>query len=186
MIKTHISVNNQSMKKIIIVVLIFTIGGLMAFGLLNKKETSEYLRIHIRANSNSEIDQSVKYLVKDAIVEVMIPFLSECETKSEAESTISKHFDLIEKTANQILAANGFFYTSRAHIATEEFPTRDYNGFVLEKGFYDALILELGEGKGNNWWCVVYPPLCFLNNNPSGEGVIYKSKLVEIIKSILG
>lgn len=174
------------MKKIIIVALVLILGGLMTFGILNNKETSEYLRIHIRANSNSEIDQNVKYLVKDAVVQIMIPFLSECETKSEAETIILKNFDLIEKTANQVLAVNGFSYNSKARLSTEEFPTRDYNGFVLEEGFYDALILELGEGKGNNWWCVVYPPLCFLNNNASGEGVIYKSKLIEIIKSILG
>ena len=85
------------MKKIILIILFLTLGGLMGCGLLNKnQETSEYLRIHIRANSNLEIDQNVKYLVKDAVVQVMIPFLSECETKSEAENTIKNNFNLIE------------------------------------------------------------------------------------------
>lgn len=159
----------------------------MAIGVLNDSEsTSEYLRIHIRANSNSEMDQSVKYLVKNAVVDVMIPFLAECETKTEAEEMISKSFDLIEKTANNVLTLNGFNYTANARLAVEEFPTRDYEGFVLEEGFYDALILDLGKGDGNNWWCVVYPPLCFLNKNSTGEGVVYRSKLVEIIKSIFG
>ncbi len=186
MYKIILSVNNLNMKKIIIIVFAVIVIGLVSLGLFNSvSEGSEYLRIHIRANSNLEIDQSVKYLVKDAVVEKMIPILSECQTKEEAEDAISSNFKLIESAANNILIANGFNYTAKARLANEEFPTRDYNGFILEKGFYDALILDLGEGAGNNWWCVVYPPLCFLKANPVGEEVVYKSKLVEIIKSII-
>ncbi|MDD4110452.1 MAG: stage II sporulation protein R [Clostridia bacterium] len=174
------------MKKIIVFTLVIFLGGFVTIGFLNTEPTSEYLRIHIRANSNLETDQSIKYLVKDAVVKVMIPILAECETKKEAEIVISNNFDLIEQTANNVLFSNGFSYTSSARLATEEFPTRDYDNLVLEKGFYDALILDLGEGSGNNWWCVVYPPLCFLNSNATGEGIVYRSKLIEIIKSILG
>lgn len=173
------------MKKIGITLgLILVLAGIIIFGLTNKTEkNSEYLRIHIRANSNSEIDQSVKYEVKDAVVEAMIPLLSNCETKQEAEAVLSKNFEKIEDSANKILKKRGFSYVSKARLATEEFPTRSYDGVVLEQGFYDALILDLGTGEGNNWWCVVYPPLCFLQSNPTGENVVYKSKLVEIIKS---
>lgn len=175
------------MKKILIFTTLLIIGGLIVLGGLNSQnQTSEYLRIHIRANSNSEVDQGIKYLIKDAVVDVMIPFLSNCETKEEAEKAISENFGLIEKTANKILSDKGFSYTASAKLASEEFPARDYNGFLLEKGFYDALIINLGEGQGNNWWCVVYPPLCFLKTNPTGEGVVYKSKLVEIVRSIIG
>lgn len=176
------------MKKLILIFsLISILGALIACGMLNSEgPDSEYLRIHIRANSNSEIDQNVKYAVKDAVVEAMIPLLAECQTKSEAESIISGNFSLIERAANNVLSRNGFNYTATARLAAEEFPTRDYNGFILEEGFYDALILDLGKGEGNNWWCVVYPPLCFLKANASGEDLVYKSKLVEIIKSIIG
>lgn len=174
------------MKKLAITIgLILVLGGIMIFGLTNKSESenSEYLRIHIRANSNSEIDQSVKYEVKDAVVETMIPLLSNCKTKHEAELVISNNFAKIEENANKILKKHGFSYNSKARLANEEFPTRSYDGVVLEQGFYDALILDLGSGEGNNWWCVVYPPLCFLQSNPTGENIVYKSKLVEIIKS---
>ena len=174
------------MKKTVITIFLFLVlCGLIGFGLLNGKEgsNSEYLRIHIRANSNSEIDQSIKYEVKDAVVQTLIPILSECKTKKEAEETLKQNFSLIESVANDTLRENGFSYTSKARLACEEFPTRSYDGLVLEQGFYDALILDLGSGEGNNWWCVVYPPLCFLNSNPSGQGVVYKSKLIEIIKS---
>lgn len=174
------------MKKVLITLgLVLVLGGIVIFGLTNKAQetNSEYLRIHIRANSNNEIDQSVKYEVKDAVVEAMIPLLSSCKTKQEAEKVLQKNFGVIESVANEVLSKNGFSYTSKARLAKEEFPTRSYDGVVLEKGFYDALILDLGSGEGNNWWCVVYPPLCFLQSNPSGENVVYKSKLVEIIKS---
>ena len=124
--------------------------------------------------------------MKDAVVKVMIPILAECETKQEAETAITNNLRLIEQTADNVLFSNGFFYNSSAKLATEEFPTREYDNLILEQGFYDALILNLGEGAGNNWWCVVYPPLCFLNSNATGEEIVYKSKLIEIIKSILG
>ncbi len=175
------------MKRIIITfILIHILGGIATFGILNQKNSSansEYLRIHIRANSNSEIDQNVKYQVRDAVVEAMIPFLSECTTKKEAERIIESNFSYIEGIANSVLLKNGFTYTSKARLANEEFPTRSYDGIVFEQGFYDALILDLGNGEGNNWWCVVYPPLCFLKSNATGKDVVYKSKLVEIIKS---
>ena len=172
-------------KTIITLCLVLVLGGLIIFGLLNNSagQNSEYLRIHIRANSNSEIDQAVKYQVKDAVVETLIPILSSCQTKQEAEKTLEKNFSLIESVANNVLLKNGFSYKAKARLASEEFPTRSYDGLVLEQGFYDALILDLGTGEGNNWWCVVYPPLCFLKSNPTGQDVVYKSKLVEIIKS---
>ncbi len=161
------------------------LGAFVAVGSINfENKNTEYLRIHIRANSDMEADQNVKYLVKDAVVDAMIPLLAQCETKSEAEHMISNNFSLIESTANKILSENGFSYRAKARLASEEFPTRDYDGFVLDQGFYDALILDLGSGAGNNWWCVVYPPLCFLKANPTGNEIVYKSKLVEIIRSI--
>ena len=171
------------MKKLIVFFSVFALIGILIFvGLTtNLDSNSEILRIHIRANSNLVIDQNVKYQVKDAVVSVMIPFLSECKTKEQAENEIKNNFGLIEETANKILAQNGFSYTSKAKLKNEEFPTRSYAGEVYEAGFYDALILELGEAKGDNWWCVVYPPLCFLqSNNP--RDVKYTSKIAEIVK----
>ena len=73
----------------------------------------------------------------------------------------------------------GFNYHSKVAVRNELFPTRVYGDFTLEEGFYDALIVELGEAKGDNWWCVVYPPLCFTGT----ENIKYKSKILEIINS---
>ena len=84
----------------------------------------------------------------------------------------------IEKVADSVLNENGFSYSSKAGVRNELFPTRKYDDLVLDGGYYDALIIELGDAKGDNWWCVVYPPLCFTGE---GQGYQYKSKIKEII-----
>ena len=171
------------MKKVIIVALsIIAVVMFVCFS-GGVKQNSDYLRIHIRANSNSSIDQRVKYQVKDEIVDALIPLLAYAETKQESEEIIKANFDLIESVADRVLKENGFNYTSTAKLSYEEFPTRSYDGLTLEKGFYDALILELGSGSGDNWWCVVYPPLCFTQG--SSENIVYKSKIWEIIQKVL-
>ena len=88
-----------------------------------------------------------------------------------------------EKQADKILREHGFTYGARASLRQEEFPTRVYEDITLSAGVYDALILELGTGEGDNWWCVVYPPLCFAGGNGN---VVYKSKIAEIIRNFFG
>ena len=153
-------------------------------GVNTSSSESEYFRIHIRANSNSSVDQNVKYLVKDEVVEYLIPLLSEAMTKDEAENIMNENLDNIEKVADEVLMKNGITYKSKAYISFEEFPTREYDDLVLQKGFYDALILALGTGEGDNWWCVVYPPFCFLETKKS-ENYVYISKIWEIINNII-
>ena len=144
---------------------------------------NEFLRIHIRANSNNLNDQEVKYEVKDEIVKVLTPILSEVKTKEEATSVISENLTLIENTANNVLSKNGFSYGSCAQITQEYFPTRSYNTLTLKSGVYDAIIVNLGSGMGNNWWCVVYPPMCFVPSDGNEQNIEFKSKIVEIIKN---
>ena len=138
------------------------------------------LRIHIRADSNEQKAQAVKYKVKDAVVEFLTPYIAECDTKEKAEKTISELLPNIQSVADKVLQEQGFIYKSTAEINNENFPTRSYGDFTLEQGYYDALIVKLGSGKGDNWWCVVYPPLCFTG---SGTNYVYKSKIAEIIKN---
>ena len=138
-----------------------------------------YLRLHVRANSDSAADQAVKYEVKEAIVEYLTPVAASAESKEEAVAALEAVLPGIERTANAVLTENGFAYLSRAEIRAEEFPTRVYDGVTLEAGVYDALIVELGLGKGANWWCVVYPPLCFAGE--TGANVQYRSRIWEII-----
>ncbi len=167
------------MKKSCIIFLLIAIISLTAIGLILPKEQrhTEYLRIHVRANSNLETDQTVKYKVKDAVVCYLTPFISDCDTKEKAQRVLKENLSGIENVSEKILMENGFNYGAKASVREELFPTRVYNGLELESGFYDALIIELGSGEGDNWWCVVYPPLCF-----TGTGQItYRSKIMDVI-----
>lgn len=139
----------------------------------------DYLRIHVRANSNSAIDQQVKYEVKDEVVSYITPFVAECVTKEKAIEVMTAHLSEIEEVCTKALEARGYTYGARAEIRREEFPTRVYDGVTLEAGIYDALIVELGTGEGDNWWCVIYPPLCFTAANGDVE---YRSLIYDIIE----
>ena len=171
------------MKKLLVVICVFFTIGLVVFGGMNGPEKQEYIRIHIRANSNSEIDQNVKYYIKDKVVCFLTPYLAQCQDKQDFIEVINNNLKGIEEVANDVLKEKGFNYKSKASFRAEEFPTRSYDNFVLESGIYDAIILELGSAEGDNWWCVVYPPLCFVDNN--NQDVMYKSKILEILELII-
>ena len=141
-----------------------------------------YLRIHIRANSNLESDQAVKYLVRDAIVEYLTPVVANCSSKDSAKAKMQEHLEKISSVAQTVLQENGYEYSANAVLKKEQFPTRVYGEYTLQSGVYDALIVELGQADGDNWWCVVYPPLCFAGGNLTAENIVYKSKIAEIIK----
>ena len=96
--------------------------------------------------------------MKDEVVKFITPYITECVDKPAAMEVIGGILDGIEDVCDRTLRANGFSYTSKAQIRTEEFPTRVYGELTLEAGVYDALIVELGSGTGDNWWCVIYPP----------------------------
>lgn len=175
------------MKKIISLVLVFiglVVGVFFAVGQVDESAQAEeaYLRVHIRANSNLEVDQEVKYAVKTAVVDFLTPKIASGTTFEKAYEILEQNLEGLESVANQVLEENGFSYTAKAKLTNEYFPTRSYGDCTLENGYYDALILELGEAEGNNWWCVVYPPLCFIGAEGSNvKNIKYKSKLVEII-----
>lgn len=175
------------MKKIITIstILLILICGVV-FALkrtANTENNQAYLRVHIRANSNAESDQAVKYKVKTAVVDFLTPKIAEGTTFEKAYEILKANLKQIENVADNVLKDNGFSYKSKASLKEEYFPTRSYGDCTLENGYYDALILELGTGTGNNWWCVIYPPLCFIGaEGENYNNIRYKSKLVEIIK----
>ena len=146
-----------------------------AFG---AKEDSP-IRIHIRANSDSDVDQAVKYIVRDAVVEYLSPSMSTAGSRSEAYRRIAARLSGIKKTAADKLSECGFSYGANAYTSNEYFPDRDYGDVKYPAGYYDALIVELGTGKGGNWWCVAYPPLCFYGND--GEEFRYSSIIAELL-----
>ena len=149
-----------------------------------RSDDYDYLRLHIRANSNDEIDQEIKYEIKNVLVEYLSPHLANSESKDDAIDKIESLRYNIKLKCDEILENNGFSYTSNIKISNEYFPTRTYSNTTLESGYYDAVIIELGQAKGDNWWCVMYPPLCFLNKNENDMQINFKSKIVEWIQNI--
>lgn len=152
---------------------------------LDKKENKnyDYLRIHIVANSNDTIDQEVKFEIKNKIVDYLTPYLADCKSSDEAKSVIDENLKIITFMVDDYLENNGFTYSAKLEFAEEYFPTRYYENCLLDAGVYNSLGVRLGEAKGDNWWCVVYPPLCFVNKNSSCEqDIVYQSKIMEIIK----
>ena len=167
------------MKKICISLFCLSIIMLTAALLSPAEEgNGKYLRMHVRANSNGAEDQAVKYAVRDGIVELLTPVVAEYESKEALQNALYRLIPDIERTADKILNSRGFTYRSSAKITAENFPARTYGDLTLEEGCYDALIINLGSGEGDNWWCVVYPPLCFLGGE---EKFGYRSRIAELI-----
>ena len=163
-------------------VLFFSITAFWGCG----ETKDDIVRIHIRANSNSECDQSIKLVVRDEVVDYITPLISGCVDAADVLDTLKLNLSGIEKVANNVLSSNGCEYVSKAKITNEYFPTREYGGVVFPADYYDAIIINLGNGEGNNWWCVAYPPLCFIGDEKTGYQVRYKSKLIELINKIIG
>ena len=171
------------MKKIIFAVVALAVVLTVIIAAPSGTSNADFLRIHIRADSNDQADQNVKFKVKSAVVDYLTPYLANAQTKQQAMRVVSAQLSAIEDVCNEVLAVNGFAYKSRAKLCVEQFPDRSYGDVTLAAGVYDALIIELGSGTGNNWWCVVYPPLCFVGGESNGTNqIVYKSKLMEIIR----
>ena len=104
------------------------------------------------------------------------------EIITDIKEILTANLDNIEMVVDHYLDQKGFLYKSTVKLNNEYFPTRTYSELILESGYYDALIIELGSGQGDNWWCVIYPPMCFADNT---NNIVYKSKLLSIISKLL-
>lgn len=165
---------------IVVLILLLIIG---ASFLPTAEVEYDYLRLHIRANSNSEIDQNIKYEIKDELVEFLTPYFCNVTSKNEAVEIVNNLKEKMSEICVDILRKNGFNYSANVKINNEYFPTRTYSNTTLESGYYDAVIVELGCAEGDNWWCVMYPPLCFITRENQTE-ITFKSKIAEWFKSL--
>lgn len=120
-------------------------------------------RLHVIANSDSDEDQNLKYIVRDKLIEYMNSISSNAENKEEAIQIAKEHTDDFYKIAKQTIEENGYNYDISVEIGNFAFPTKTYGDISIPSGSYDALRVKIGEAKGQNWWCVMFPPLCFVN-----------------------
>ena len=120
-------------------------------------------RLHILANSDSVEDQSLKLLVRDGILDYMKEINKNSNNKDLTMQNTKEHLDEIQKRCEQILKENGSDYSVSLEIGNFYFPTKYYGNISLPAGNYDALRIKIGEAKGQNWWCSLFPPLCFID-----------------------
>lgn len=166
------------------IVVLFTAIAIGACLIPKKSENIDYLRLHIRANSNAAVDQDVKYKIKDEMLDFLTPYFCEVISKNEAIKKVNTLKTEIEKRCTDVLRENGFSYSVNVKVANEYFPTRTYANTTLESGYYDAVIVELGDAVGDNWWCVMYPPLCFTKKTDEKFEIKYKSRVKEWFEKI--
>ena len=157
-------------------------------------DTDSLIRIHVLASSNSDTDQQLKLKVKDDVIRYLQPALKQSDSLAESRRIILSSLPQIEQTALQTLQQNGCEDTVTLQYGHFDFPVKYYGSFSLPAGNYEALRILIGEGKGRNWWCVLFPPLCFTDSNVSSSGkytdqtpdthIQFKLKSIEWLKSL--
>lgn len=160
--------------KTIIAILAVVIGFTCTFMLspeaqandaMQKEIAEKIIRFHVRANSDSEEDQALKLLVKDRVVAYLSDSMKSSVSKSDSISYIESHIEEIENIASDVITEEGYSYEVSAYMTNEFFPTKSYGDVTIPCGNYDAFRIDIGENAGKNWWCVLYPPLCFVQGS---------------------
>jgi len=124
---------------------------------------NEAIRLRILANSNSEQDQEIKRIVRDRVNAQITEWVSDLTSIEAAREKIIANLDILEATAKEVLKENGVNQKVQIRFGEVNFPTKLYGNFLYPAGKYEAVLITLGEGTGANWWCVLFPPLCFLD-----------------------
>ena len=173
------------MRKVIISLLfglVFSMA-LMAYADNTQKGIAAgVVRLHVVANSDDVYDQQVKLKVRDVIIDELAPILDDVTNQEQAKQIIIENLKNVEKAAQSLLDENGFAYGAKVMYEKTHFPTKKYENIMLPPGNYDALKIVLGNGEGQNWWCVMYPPLCF---EGSVSGIIDEEQ-ANILKQNIG
>ena len=125
--------------------------------------SEQVLRFHVLADTNSQTDQHIKLLVRDAILSYTTPLLTHAANAKEVKQILTPLLPKLTTIADQVLAISDVPYTASVHIETAYFPIKQYGTLLLPPGKYEALRIVLGEGDGKNWWCLMFPSLCFLD-----------------------
>lgn len=170
---------------IFIIMTFFIFGAAISVYIRTDRElsdaTGKMIRLHVVANSDSPEDQALKLSVRDAIIRTMSPKFEGLDSIEEAKEVIDENLGEIERLASETLAEQGRRYEVAASLERCDFPTKAYGSLTLPAGTYQALNVVIGEGEGKNWWCVMFPPLCFID---IAQGVVSEDTMKEL-KEIL-
>ena len=151
-------------QSIILLVMILAVGIYQTYlkaDPLQPKIAAKILRFHVLANSDSSRDQKIKLKVRDAVGAYIEPKLSDSDSLIQTKQIVDENMKGIIAAADRVLVQEGAGYKSTAYLTTMDFPVKTYGEYTFPAGKYEALRVVLGEGEGHNWWCVLYPNMCF-------------------------
>ncbi len=160
-----------------VVLVYFLIGNVVAS---NNLIPEDAIRIRVIANSDSEYDQEIKLLVKEKLQMKLYNLLKNTKGVSEARKIINSNLPIIQADVDNLLKDLNYELGFDINYGMNYFPSKEYKGVLYEEGYYESLVVTLGSGEGNNWWCVLFPPLCLLEAEESTD-VEYTSYVKELI-----
>lgn len=146
-----------------LLVLFVFVSALSYVSAVSSNISNSVFRLHVIANSDSTEDQNLKYIVRDELIKYMNEISQNCTTKQEIINLAQKNISNFESIAKKTIQQNGYDYNISVEIGNFDFPTKSYGDITLPAGNYDSLRVKIGKAEGQNWWCVMFPPLCFVD-----------------------
>ncbi|MEI3391430.1 MAG: stage II sporulation protein R [Clostridia bacterium] len=160
-------VKSSVFKRLIIVLLLLIlfifISAISYVSAVSNNIANGVFRLHVIANSDSPEDQNLKYIVRDELIKYMNTLAKDCTSKQEVIEIAQNNISNFENIAKKTIQDNGFNYNVTVEIGNFDFPTKTYGDITLPAGTYDSLKIKIGKSEGQNWWCVMFPPLCFVD-----------------------
>lgn len=172
------------MKKILIILSISFIVIMMNTRASSKLIPDEAIRFRVIANSDTEYDQIIKMIVKEKVEKELYKILKNTKGIDNAREIIKDNVGIIDSIVNKTLIEENYDKTYDVNYGMNYFPEKEYKGVKYKEGYYESLVIKLGEGKGKNWWCVLFPPLCLVEAEESDK-VEYKFFIKELIDKYL-
>lgn len=196
---------------VICILLVLPINNSVKGSVTQEDIAKKIIRFHVVANSDSDKDQQLKLKIRDEILKFIEPKLKKSNSLEESRNILKLNNNEMKKIAEEIIKNNNFNYSVKTSLCKDNFPVKEYGNIVLPAGEYEAYKIIIGNGKGKNWWCVMFPPLCFIDitkgevstketsdemrrvltedeysivDNTEESSVILKSKVLEIFNSI--
>lgn len=188
------------MKKIIsivvtiffIVILLVKVQGVEAANFISENKISDnvsiedisgkLIRFHVIANSDSEKDQNLKLKVRDKVLEYVQPLLKDSKNIEESREILNRENEKVLEIAREVIKENGYDYSVESTLDKENFPVKTYGNITLPQGEYEAYRIIIGTGEGQNWWCVMFPPICFVDIT---KGEVAYEETEEEMKKVL-
>ena len=196
----------MGLKKFILVLMLCLISLFSGCSLNQSKVEYDYdiindivIRFHVIANSDSDEDQKLKLKVRDVVINYLYPYMKDVKNLDESRKIIKEKNDEVIKLVNKVIKQNGYNYSVESRLSRENFPKKEYGNIIFPQGNYEAYRIIIGNGEGHNWWCVMFPPLCFADETKENvkseqnteklneyieEEVKVKFKVVEWIKGL--